>query len=384
MRYFVSAGEPSGDLHGANLLRRIRERDPSAECFGFGGRLMQAAGCRLLYPLAEHPVIGVAAAIRAIPAMLRRLNEAKDSWRRQRPDVVVIIDYPGFHWHVARAAKALGIPVVYFVPPQVWAWATWRVAKVRRFIDHVLCTLPFEEAWYEQRGVRNASFVGHPFFDDLEDRTIDDGFVESMRNRGRFLALLPGSRGWEVRSNTRTLLETARVLAVKQPDLRFAVAAFRPQHAEYVQTQAAKLSLPIEIHVGRTPEILASADAAVSVSGSVSLELLYYGVPAAIVYRVSPFLQYVLRPLLVRTPYVTLVNLMAGRTLYPEFVGCGEPSASVARTVDEWLSDERKRQDVKQKLAKLKKLYAKPGATAAAADRIVEVALGRQALRRAS
>jgi len=131
MRYFISTGEPSGDLHASNLVRKIRGIDPAAEFSGLGGHKLAAAGCRLVYPLADDPIMGFVNAIKAVPKMFGVLNQVKDEWKRNRPDVVVTIDYPGFHWHLAKAAKKMGLPVVYFIPPQIWGWATWRVAKVR-------------------------------------------------------------------------------------------------------------------------------------------------------------------------------------------------------------------------------------------------------------
>src|SRR5215207_5040579 len=130
MRYFISAGEPSGDLHASNLVRRIRQFDPSAEFTALGGGKLASVGVPLLHPLADDPIMGFVNAIRAAPKMYRLLGRVKQEWKRNRPDVVVTIDYPGFHWHLAKAAKAMGIPVVYLIPPQIWSWATWRVAKV--------------------------------------------------------------------------------------------------------------------------------------------------------------------------------------------------------------------------------------------------------------
>ncbi|MCC6475235.1 MAG: lipid-A-disaccharide synthase, partial [Burkholderiales bacterium] len=172
MRLFFSVGEPSGDLHGSNVIRALREQEPSIECVGYGGPLMRAAGFRQHYDLCENAIMGVSRAIRAIPQMRRLLKNADEYFRLHRPDAVVMIDYPGFNWHIARRAKARGIPVFYYGVPQLWAWASWRVKKRRRLIDHALCKLPFEEQWFRERGV-NATYVGHPFFDQLEAQQLD-------------------------------------------------------------------------------------------------------------------------------------------------------------------------------------------------------------------
>ncbi len=148
MRLFFCAGEPSGDLHGASLIRSLRRLRPDLEFVGFGGDRMVAAGCHVLYPLCRLAVMWFARVLANAPTFLRLVSEADRFFRHHRPDAVVLIDYPGFNWWMARRAHFHGIPVFYFVPPQLWAWAGWRVEKMRRFVDHVLCTLPFEPPWY--------------------------------------------------------------------------------------------------------------------------------------------------------------------------------------------------------------------------------------------
>ena len=386
MRYFISTGEPSGDLHASNLVGRIRQADPTATFSGLGGSKLSAAGVPLIHPLADDPIMGFVNAIRAIPKMFRLLNRVKVEWRKNRPDVVVTIDYPGFHWHLAKAAKKMGIPVVYFIPPQVWAWATWRVAKVRKFFDLVLCSLPFEPDWYKARGVPFAEYIGHPFFDDLADCRPDPLRVAELKNpSGPTVAILPGSRSFEIRNNADVLLSSAAKIALRVPDARFHVAGFRADHAEAIARKLEGMWLPIDVHVGRTREILAAADVALSVSGSVSLELLDYRLPSAIVYRLQRrFMEYVLMPIFVKTKYITLVNLMADRMIFPEFVGCADRSNEMADRVVGWLEDARERGRIVDELGDLRRRFAKPGATALAAERIVELARGKSVRRAAA
>src|SRR5262245_8970382 len=165
MRIFFSVGEPSGDIHAANLIRSLRRLLPDLDCVGYGGERMAAAGCALNYNLCQHAVMGVAKVIRGAATFIKLIARANRTFRQHRPDAVVLVDYPGFNWWIARRAHAHGIPVFYFVPPQLWAWAGWRIKKVRRYVDHVLCTLPFEQGWYQERGI-DAHYVGHPFYDD--------------------------------------------------------------------------------------------------------------------------------------------------------------------------------------------------------------------------
>src|SRR5438132_10038063 len=183
MRIFISAGEPSGDLHGANLIRALRSRAPEVECVGFGGEQMATAGCELLYPLCRLAVMWFARVLANAPTFLQLLSRADRFFGHHRPDAVVLIDYPGFHWWLARRAHSHGIPVFYFVPPQLWGWGGWRVEKMRRWVDNVLCALPFEETWYRERGVR-AHYIGHPYFDELPRQRLDTDFVRQQQMAG--------------------------------------------------------------------------------------------------------------------------------------------------------------------------------------------------------
>ncbi|MGL5094844.1 MAG: lipid-A-disaccharide synthase, partial [Planctomycetia bacterium] len=299
MRYFISTGEPSGDLHAGNLFRDLQSLDPGATADGFGGDRMKAAGVDLVYPLADKPIMGFKAAIASVPFMLGLLKKAKALFAAKRPDAVVCIDNPGFNWHVAAAAKQMGIPTVYYIPPQIWSWGSWRVARVRRDFDQVLCSLPFEEAWYQRLNVPQAKYVGHPFFDEIERRPLDARFIEEQyaRPERKIVALLPGSRGQEVKWNFRKMLKAARHIHGGEPRTRFLVAGFKEMHRPMMEAELANLpaaaGLPLEIHFGRTPEIMHLADAAVSVSGSVSLELLHHGTPSVVMYSFGPFAHHV-------------------------------------------------------------------------------------------
>src|SRR5439155_26903565 len=176
MHVFISAGEPSGDLHGANLIRALQARSPGIRISGFGGERMQAAGAGLLFRLTDLAVMWFAQVLFRIRTFVRLARQAQTHFETTRPDAVVLIDYPGFHFALAKRAHAAGIPVYFFVPPQLWAWAGWRVKKVRKWFDGVLTALPFEEDWYRQRGV-NTRHVGHPYFDELAEQKLDADFL---------------------------------------------------------------------------------------------------------------------------------------------------------------------------------------------------------------
>src|SRR5215210_4845072 len=276
MRIFLSAGEPSGDLHAANLIHALRRRRPGATFVGFGGTRMEEAGAEVLYPLVELAVMWFGRVLINLHKFLALASRADRYFRHHRPDAVVLIDYPGFHWWIAWRAKARGIPVFYYVPPQLWAWAGWRVKKVRKTVDHVLCSLTFEPAWYHARGVPGAVHVGHPYFDELAERPLDGEFLAAQAARGGpVVALLPGSRTQEVTRNLPVMLRAAAAVARQRPDVRFVVACLHQRHralARDLVTEAG-VDLAIELHAARTAELIRRADVAWAVSGSVGLEL---------------------------------------------------------------------------------------------------------------
>jgi lipid-A-disaccharide synthase len=378
MRIFISAGEPSGDLHGSNLTAALRRASPGVECVGFGGDRMAAAGCRLLYPLCDLAVVGFTRVATNAAAFVRLLRQGDAYFKEHRPDAVVLIDYPGFHWWLARRAKAHGIPVFYFVPPQLWAWAGWRVRKVRRFVDHVLCSLPFEEPWYRARGVA-ARYLGHPYFDELPRQQLDAAFVADQGRRpGTVVGLLPGSRRQEVEQNLTTLLGAARHVHAARPDTRFLVACYKPEHKSHAEGRLRGLGLPVEVHAGRTAEVIHLSKAVVAVSGSVGLELLYRGKPSVVVYH-APVLGLWVSRLLRTCPYISLVNLLADRELFPEFLTHRDEAAAVAERVLHWLNDEAAYREACAELTALRERVAQPGACARTARYILDALSGREA-----
>ena len=389
MKIFFSVGEPSGDLHGANLIRELQSRRSDFEFVGYGGPRMAAAGCELHEDLTKLAVMWIARVLVNIHRFWDFVSRADRYFRHQRPDAVVLIDYPGFNWWIARRAKAHKIPVFYYGTPQMWGWAGWRVKKMRRFVDHVLCKLPFEVAWYRERGC-HATYVGHPYFDQLRAEQLDTAFIAQQRaGEGPLVAILPGSRTQEVKHNTRWFLKAAQIVHQRVPNARFAVASFKPSQAELVREQLRGTDLPIEVHVGRTGELIAAADCAMACSGSVSLELLYHTKPTVILYYVSR-LAMVVQAYFRKVRYITLVNLLVTDDLYPnrlalynpldpadakvlmpEYLTCEDKSRDVAEHVIEWLSDPAKRTERIAQLAALKEVVGHGGASRRAADYIL-------------
>ncbi len=377
MRLFISAGEPSGDVHAANLIRAIRARRPDVEVVGFGGPHMTEAGARLIYPLVDLAVMWFLRVLLNIRTFFKLADQAGDYFVKERPDAVVLIDYPGFHWHIAKRAKAAGIPVIYYVPPQLWAWAGWRIEKVKRTVDEVLCSLPFEPDWYRARGYQHASYVGHPFFDEQGDRPIDGAFLAEQRSDDRpLVALLPGSRTQELTRNLPIMLRAAGRLAATHRDVRFAVACLHERHrtlAREILSSADVAGLDLTVHAARTPELIRSATVAWAVSGSVGLELMLEALPTVVLYKIRPFDLWVARHF-IKAKYISLVNLLADAEVFPEYLTPVDVSAELAGWADRWLSRPELREEAVRALVELRDRVARPGAGQRAAERIVEIA----------
>jgi lipid-A-disaccharide synthase len=378
------------------LIRRFKAADPDIECVGFGGPKMAEAGCDLHYDLTQKAVMFLKEVIGQLRFFFSLVDQADEYFANNEVDAVVLIDYPGFNWWIARKAKARGIPVFYFGVPQMWAWAPWRVRKMRNFVDHALCKLPFEEDWFKKRNVE-ATYVGHPYFDQLDRQSYDGLFLNSQKGK-QLITLLPGSRNREVENNLPTLIRSAALIAKSCPETSFAVASANHTQMEMGQIiideikSDSKDDFPlIELHVNRTPELMTSATACMACSGSVSLELMHHRKPTVIVYKMGRMIS-IAQSFLLRTRFITLVNLIAVKDIakkswrpadpdsdsqcaqlmvMPEYLSTGDVSAPAANQIINWLKNPDQLQKRIDQLDALASKYAKPGAVDAAADYIL-------------
>ncbi len=375
MHIFFSVGEPSGDQHTAHLIRALRRRRPDLVLSGYGGPQMRQAGCRLDCELTNLAVMGIFQVIPLLWTFLKLVRQAERLFRETRPDAVVLVDFPGFNWWIARKAKAAGIPVFYYLPPQLWAWASWRVRRMRKFVDHILCGLPFEPDWYAERGL-SAQYVGHPFFDEAADYKLDQPFCRQWFTSERpIVGILPGSRNHEIEINFPLQIRIMERVAAKYPHVKFLVACYKDRHLQRCRQllESRGGSLPVELFVGRTSEIVEVASCCVMVSGSVSLEMLVRAKPAVVVYRVGPFTYGIFR-MFVRVKSITLPNLIARQKLLPEWCVVFRPERDVramSAVIEEWLGSPIKLAQSARELCKLRDEIVKVGATARTADCIL-------------
>lgn len=390
MQIFFSVGEPSGDLHGSNLIRELREQQDNIDAVGFGGPKMAASGCQLDADLTELAIMGFARVVPHLAKFRQLYSQADRIFRERRPDAVVLIDYPGFNWWVARKAKQHGIPVFYYGTPQIWAWATHRVKKLRRLVDHSLCKLPFEPDWYRERDCQ-ATYVGHPYFDDFLRRPLDQTFIRTLGTQP-LVALLPGSRRHEVELNLPAFLKTIDFVRQSVPEATFAVASYNAEQEELahriIDTHAP--GLKPDVFVERTRELVHVANCCLACSGSVSLELLHEAKPTVIHYKISRYMD-VLQRRFRCCKYITLVNLLASdyrfdskedydpddteylaEAPFPEYLTVGDRSAEMAHHLVRWLTNDALRQRVVDRLEPLRASFVKPGASRLAANYILK------------
>ncbi len=335
-RVLLVAGEPSGDLHGADLAAALRAERPDVRLEGLGGPRMAAAGVELLEDLVSEPVMGVLPVLRRLPYFARLYRSLLLRLAVDPPDVVVGVDYPGLNLRLARAARRRGVPFVEYIAPQVWAWAPWRARSLARDVAHVLTILPFEEPLLRAAGAR-ASYVGHPLFEHLARRPPDAAFRASLRSTvppgGALVALLPGSRRAEVEANLPLQLAVASMVAAHSPATRFVVPLaserLRPLVKEALREGPGGVAVAAP---ASSDDAMAEADAALTVSGTATLHLVAHGTPSVVLYRVSPAGR-LLASLLLVSPFIALPNLLAAREVLPEFLATADDVPRIANAL---------------------------------------------------
>ncbi|HSC77132.1 MAG TPA: lipid-A-disaccharide synthase [Candidatus Acidoferrales bacterium] len=368
----IVAGEASGDRYGAALAAELQRRH-GVHWFGIGGDQMQAAGVELITHARSVAVVGIFEVVRHLPRIYgfyRRLLEEID---RRRPRFAVLVDFPDFNLRLARQLLRRGIPVIYFVAPQMWAWRPGRVKLLQRYVRKLLCIFPFEEEWFRQRGVE-VEYVGHPLLDAARPTLSREEFLarHQLKPEMPTICLLPGSRNQEVERHLPLLLEAAAALA-RQRSLQFVLARAATVAPELVDSIARRHPGVALTVVAENPyNALAAATLAVVASGTITVEALLLEVPLVVVYRVAASTWHLGRPL-VQTPHYSMVNLLAGQRLAPELIQSDFTPARVAAEVERLLDDPAERRRIQETMGRVKERLGPPGAIERAAKAVAAV-----------
>lgn len=374
----IIAGETSGDLHGGMLVAELRTLRPDLEIYGIGGDRMRAAGMDLLYHIREFSFMGVAEVLLHLPFILSALRTLTGLLAARRPDLVVLIDYPGFNLRFARRAKQAGVPVVYYVPPQVWAWGRGRVRQLRRLTRKLLVILPFEEEFYRRCRVP-ASYVGSPLVDAAKPALDRRSFLarHGLEPGRHVVALLPGSRAQEIERILPVMLDACGLLREQDPSLQFALALAPHVDRARIASLVGRCGLPVALVEDRPYDVLAHARLALVASGTATLEAGIIGTPMIIIYRTSA-LTYLLGRLLLRVPFIGLVNFVAGKQVMPEFVQGDARPGAIALMARVLIPDGQPRAAVLAELARIKGLLGGPGAAGRAAREVLSLLPGER------
>ncbi len=375
IRLFLVAGEASGDLHGGAIARALREAVPTCELAGMGGSEMERAGVRVLVRSEPMAVTGFWEVVRHLPRFGRILRDLERRLREDPPDALVLIDYPDFNLRLAERAHAAGVPVIYYISPQVWAWRRGRIQILKRVVRRMLVIFPFEEELYREAGVP-VTYVGHPLVDRVRARIPRDEMRGKLgvRPGEHLVALLPGSRKSEVERILPVLLGARRLLSARK-SLRWAIAA-APGLDPRDLSRAASLDDDVIIRAGETYEILAAADLALTASGTATVEAALLGTPMLVIYRMHP-ISWMLAKRLVRVPHVAMANLIAGSRIVPEFLQARANPRLLADQVLRWIEDADLRERTSRSLREAAARLGPGGAADRAARAILDEVRGR-------
>lgn len=363
-RLYVIAGEASGDLHGGNLIRALKQRagGEALEVRAWGGDHMAAAGAQVVKHYRDLAFMGFTQVLLHLRTILRNIKACKADILAFRPDAIVLIDYPGFNLRIARFAHEQGIPVHYYISPQVWAWKAGRVKAIKRDVDHMYVILPFEKDWYAEHGME-VDFVGHPLLDALEAQGSAEAAPPPAGDARPVVALLPGSRLQEI----RRMLPAMLTVVTHFPDHRFVVAAAPSvPRAVYEGFLSGK---PVELASGSAYPLLRGAKAALVTSGTATLETALIGTPEAVCYS-GGAVNVWLAKRFIKVPFISLVNLIMGREVVRELIQEDMRPAELRKELHRLLHDQAYREHMQGDLAALREKLGGPGASAHVADRL--------------
>jgi lipid-A-disaccharide synthase len=378
-RIYVVAGEASGDRLASDLVRVLKKRNPGLEVYGVGGPMLRAAGQEQSFDLARHAAVGLTDVLKNLPKFLVFFRQVKAEIAQRKPDVVILVDYPGFNLRLAKALHRENPPptIVYYVSPQVWAWKAGRARTMERVLERLLVIFPFEKEWFSRNAPQlKTKWVGHP----LADRWIEQGKVPAAEG-SPCIALLPGSRPKEIARHWSVLLETASRIVQEQRNVRFVSLATGPemrQQLEEIWAQRPMSGVSLDIVSGQSLTLLNRCTMAVVASGTATLECAMAGLPMLVIYKTSWF-TYLLGRMLVKLPYLSMVNVLAGEKVVPEFLQGAATPQRLTTAALQILRNPRGRERMVQRIREVAAKLGGPGAAERAADEVEEAIRLRRA-----
>lgn len=373
MKIMMSAGEASGDMHAAAVAAEIKRIRPDAEIFGMGGELMKQSGVRIIYDIENLGIIGIVEILKHIPFFFHLRDMLRQAMIDEKPDVLVCIDYPGFNMKIAHVAKTLGIPVVYYIAPTIWAWNKGRAENIVRDVAQVASIFPFEAKAYKEAGA-HVTFVGHPLADTVKpSMSFDEALAYFHGNKeARRILLMPGSRKNEVTGLFPLMLDAAEALSKKE-NCQFFVPRASTIPKEFLLSFIGKRNISFEITEGHQYDLMQICDVCVASSGTATLETALMELPTVLVYKLAP-LTWILANLLVHVKYAGLPNLLMGREVTPELLQDKATPENVTEILQKWITDESARQENIREIKKVREALGSGGAVNRTAKLILETA----------
>lgn len=370
----IVAGEASGDLHAANLLKEIKKINPQVHAFGIGGAKLREAGCEIQHDLTELAVVGFVEVMKHYGHFRKVFFDILEKTKEVKPDAAILVDYPGFNLKLAGYLKKQGIRVIYFISPQVWAWGKERVHFIRKNIDLLLVLFKFEEILYTD-GKFQVKFVGHPLLDHVKAAKTGQAVLaeNGFKQTGATISLLPGSRLKEVTRLLPGMLKSAQIIFKKMPQAQFFVcrASTIPRQIIKDIIDKTQIDFPYKMLDDETYNGLQASDFAIVASGTATLETAILNKPMVIVYKVA-WPTWILAKLFIRIPHIGLVNVVAGQKIVPELIQADANPQKIAKTVMEILNDKKRMEKTHAELYALKNTLGIPGATQRAAEEVVK------------
>ncbi len=374
-KILILTGEASGDLHASGLVRELLSREPGLKIYCVGGKRMQRAGAKVILPSSRLSVVGLFEIFRHAQPILSAFFKVRGWISKERPDLLVLVDFPEFNLLMGRYAKSLCIPVFYYISPQVWAWRQGRVRSIKKVVDRMAVILPFEEEFYRGFGI-DAAFVGHPLIDSMNIKEIGRRRLRmelGLGDEGRLVCLLPGSRKGEVERHLPIMIDAAAEMKKRMPGLRFCVAlgsGTASSLRKFVEETLAGNPVAISFVEGRTYAAIRAADLCIAASGTVTLEAAIIGTPVVVIYRVS-MLSYYVGKGLIKVPWVSLVNLVAQEEVVPELLQNDATPEKIAASSLDILESRQKRKRMLSDFKTVVNMLGEKGAARRTADLVL-------------